>query len=117
MSVEGEKQRGDGANRGVSRVAGDEAELTEATDMMRARRRPQNRHETTANDGGASWVHVQSEGEGKDARLGAQLSGGGRVRVGGLQQRLGRVGAWPGNVRSWPRPRKRARAVRVTPGF
>jgi hypothetical protein len=34
------------------------------------------------------------------------------VSEGGLQKRLGRVGAWPGNVRSWARPRRRARAVR-----
>jgi hypothetical protein len=46
------------------------------------------------------------------ARLGAQLSGGGRVSVDGLQKRLGRVGAWPGNERSWASPRRRARAAR-----
>jgi hypothetical protein len=31
---------GEGTNRGVSRVAGDEAKLTEATDTARARWRP-----------------------------------------------------------------------------
>ena len=44
---------GEGVNRWVSRVAGDQAKLTKATDMMRARRRPQNGHETTENGGGA----------------------------------------------------------------
>jgi hypothetical protein len=44
---------GEGANRGVSRVIGDEAKLTEATDTVRARRRPQNGHKTTANGGRA----------------------------------------------------------------
>jgi hypothetical protein len=38
---------GKGANRGASRVAGDKVELTEATNMARARRRLQNGHETT----------------------------------------------------------------------
>jgi hypothetical protein len=92
---------GEGANRGVSWVTSDEAKLTEVTDTARARRRPQNGHETTANDGGASWVRALSEREGEGARLGVQLSGGGRVSVAGLQKRLGRVGAWPGNARSW----------------
>jgi hypothetical protein len=48
-----ERNRGDGVNRGVSQVAGDMAKLTEATDTTRARRRPQNERETTANGGGA----------------------------------------------------------------
>jgi hypothetical protein len=51
-------------------------------------------------------VRAQSEREGKDVRLRAQLSGGGRMRVCGLQKRLGRVGAWPGNARSWACPRR-----------
>jgi hypothetical protein len=38
---------GEGANRGVSRVAGDDAKLTGATNTARARRQPQNKHETT----------------------------------------------------------------------
>jgi hypothetical protein len=50
---------GEGANRGVSRVAGVEAKLTEATDTARARRQPRNRHETTAdNDNVFSGAHV-----------------------------------------------------------
>jgi hypothetical protein len=36
---------------------------------------------------------------------------GGRVSVHWLQKRLGRVGVWPENARSWARPRRRARAV------
>jgi hypothetical protein len=62
--------------------------------------------------GRASWARAQSETEGEGARLRAQLSGGGRVSVCGLQKRLGRVGAWQGNAQSWARPRRRARAVR-----
>jgi hypothetical protein len=47
------KPEGEGANRGVSKVVGDKAELNDATDMARARRRPQNRRETMASGGGA----------------------------------------------------------------
>jgi hypothetical protein len=42
---------GEGANRGVSRVADVEAKLTEATNTARARWRLWNRHKTTT-DGG-----------------------------------------------------------------
>jgi hypothetical protein len=84
---------GEGANRGVSRVAGDKAKLTNATNTARARRRPKNGRETTANSGGASWVHAQSERGGEGAWLRAQLSGEGQVSVGGLQKKLGRVRA------------------------
>jgi DNA-binding transcriptional regulator YdaS (Cro superfamily) len=34
------------------------------------------------------------------------------VSVGRVQKRLGRVGVWPENVRSWARPRRGARAIR-----
>jgi hypothetical protein len=51
------------------------------------------------------------EREGEGARLGVQLSGGGRVSVGGLQKRLEHMGAWPGNAWSWVCLRPRARAV------
>jgi hypothetical protein len=33
------------------------------------------------------------------------------VSVSGLQKRLGHVGVWSGNTRSWARPRQRAWAV------
>jgi hypothetical protein len=74
------------ANRGVSRVAGDKAKLIEATDTARARRRPQNEREATASGVGAPWARAQSEREGEGARLRAQLSGGGRVSVGGSRK-------------------------------
>jgi hypothetical protein len=41
---------------------------------------------------GASWARSQSEREGEGARLCVQLSGEGRVSVGGLHKRLGHVG-------------------------
>jgi hypothetical protein len=41
------------------------------------------------------WARAQSERVGEGARLRAQLSGGGRVSEGGVQKRLGRMGAWP----------------------
>jgi hypothetical protein len=44
--------KGEGANRGASRVAGDKAECTEAMNTTRARRRPQNGRETTMGGGG-----------------------------------------------------------------
>jgi hypothetical protein len=69
--------KGEGANRGVSRVAGDEVKLTKATDTRRARWRPPNRHETMVNGSGASWVCAQSEREGKGARLGRNYAGEG----------------------------------------
>jgi hypothetical protein len=53
------KIEGEGANRGVSWVASDEAKLTEATDTARARRRPQNEHETTV-DSGDVFVGVRT---------------------------------------------------------
>jgi hypothetical protein len=43
---------------------------------------------------------AEREREGEGARLQAQLSGGGRVSVGGLQKRLGRMGAWLENTLS-----------------
>ena len=83
----------EGANRRASQIAGDKAELTEATNTVRARRRLQNRRETMASGGGTPWAHAQSKREGKGARLKAQLSGEGQVSVGGLQKKLGRVRA------------------------
>jgi hypothetical protein len=55
---------------------------------------------------------AQIEREGEGAQLRAQLSGGGRASVGGLQKRLGRVGVWPESARSWARPRWRALVIR-----
>jgi hypothetical protein len=49
----------EGANRGVSRVAGDEARLTGTADTTRARRRPQNKHGTMA-DGGDFFVGARA---------------------------------------------------------
>jgi hypothetical protein len=43
---------GEGANRGASWVAGDKAELTEAMDTARARRRGLDGRETMASGGG-----------------------------------------------------------------
>jgi hypothetical protein len=47
---------GEGANRRASRIAGDKVELTEATNMARARRRPQNGRETTASGDETPWA-------------------------------------------------------------
>jgi hypothetical protein len=49
---------GEGANRGVSRVAGVEAELTGATNIVGTRRRARNRPKTTADGGGAPRVRA-----------------------------------------------------------
>jgi hypothetical protein len=73
-----------GANWRMSHTAGKEPELTEATDMARARQRPQNKRRTTACGSRAPWACAQSERGGEGARLRAQLSGGGRVSVGRL---------------------------------
>jgi hypothetical protein len=54
---------GEGANRGVSQVAGPMVKLTVAPNTARARRRPQNGRKTTTNGGGAPWASAQSERE------------------------------------------------------
>jgi hypothetical protein len=64
------------ANRRVSRVAGGEAELTEATDGARARRRSQNGRWSSVSGGGATWSRGQSERGGERVRLRAQVSKG-----------------------------------------
>jgi hypothetical protein len=76
----------------MSHVAGEEVELTEATSAVETQWRRQNGRRTTA----SFTARAQSEREGEGARLGAQLSEGGRVWVGGLQKRLGRVGCGRG---------------------
>jgi hypothetical protein len=57
------KPEGERANRRVSQVAYSEAELTEATDGARARRRSQNGRRSTVGGGGALWSRAQSERE------------------------------------------------------
>jgi hypothetical protein len=71
----GKPERGR-ANQRVSRVADGKAELTEATDGARARRRSQNGRQSTVGGGGALWSRVQSEGKGERVWLRAQVSGG-----------------------------------------
>jgi hypothetical protein len=70
VSMDQVKQRGWGANQRVSRVAGEEAELTEAIDTTEVRRRPQNGRRTTME------LHVctHSARESEGVRLRAQLS-------------------------------------------
>jgi hypothetical protein len=46
------------ANRGVSWVAGEEAELTEATGATETQQRPQNERRTTVSGGEAPWARV-----------------------------------------------------------
>jgi hypothetical protein len=48
-------------NRGVSRVAGVETELTGAMDTAGTRQWSWNRPETTADGGGAPWVRARCE--------------------------------------------------------
>jgi hypothetical protein len=79
---------------------------------QRARQKLNGGHRMGGGLGRASRARAQSDTECEGAQLRAQLSGGGRVSVCGLQKRLGRVGAWQGNVQSWACPRRRARAVR-----
>jgi hypothetical protein len=86
----GKPERGR-ANQRVSRVADGEAELTEATDGARARRRSQNGRQSMVGGGGAPWSRAQSEREGERVRLRAQVSGGGGQAGCGAQK--GRVHA------------------------
>jgi hypothetical protein len=60
----------------VSRVADGEAELTEATDATRARRRPWNGRRGLVSGGGATWMCAQGEREGESARLRVKMSRG-----------------------------------------
>jgi hypothetical protein len=69
-------QRGKQANQRVSRVADSEAELTDATDGTRTRRRSWNGRQSTVGSGGALWPRAQSEREGEGVRLRAQVSEG-----------------------------------------
>jgi hypothetical protein len=55
------KQEELGANRGVSRVVGDKAELTETTYTVGARRRPPNRRETTERGDETPWACAKRE--------------------------------------------------------
>ena len=96
----------------MSHPDGEEAVLTEAAGATKTQRRPQNKRRTTASGSGAPWARAQSEREGEGAQLSAQLSGEGRVSVGRVQKRLGRMPVWPENERSWARPQRRARVVR-----
>jgi hypothetical protein len=66
----------EGANRGMSRVAGDKAKLTEATDTARAQRRPQNGHETTVNGGGAPTVCTRCEASAEGCECVSEGRGG-----------------------------------------
>jgi hypothetical protein len=72
----------------VSQVASDKAELTEATDMARAQRRPQNGRETTAIGGGAPWTRVRCEANAKGCKC-ASEGRGGRAGVGKLEKGQG----------------------------
>jgi hypothetical protein len=49
------------ANRGVSRVAGEEAELIEATGATETQRRLQSERRTTVSGGGAPWARAERE--------------------------------------------------------
>jgi hypothetical protein len=116
------------ANQRVSRVADGEAELTEAIDGARARRRSQNRRQSTVGGGGAPWSRAQSEREGERVRLRAQVSGGrwvsgvrgskgARTCEGGQRSRgRGRVhggGSWAGG---WGRASRWSRRDREKSG-
>jgi hypothetical protein len=96
----------------VSRVADGKAELTEVTDGARARRRSQNRRQSTLGGGGALWSREHSEREGERVRLRVQVSGGrwasrardskGARTCGGGQRSRGRGhihdrGSWAGD--------------------
>jgi hypothetical protein len=72
----------------VSQVAGDKAELTEATHTERARRRPRNGRETTSSGGGAPWVCAQCEASVEGCEC-ASEGRGGRAGTGQLEKGWG----------------------------
>jgi hypothetical protein len=108
VSVDQEKD-GLVANQRVSRVAGEEAELIEATDEAEARRWPRNGRRTTAE------LHrrVQCERERESEReRGSSTEGaterGERVSGCRLQKRARVCGGVAGKRASWACPRQRA---------
>jgi hypothetical protein len=91
----------------MSHVAGEEAELIEATGATETQRQPHNGRRTTA-----SFMARAERERGRGCSAGGATERGRAMSVGGIQKRLGRVGAWLGNALSWARPRRRAQAVR-----
>jgi hypothetical protein len=66
----------DRANRGVSRVAGDKAKLTEATNAASARWRSQNDRETTSSGGRTPWTRVRCEASAEGCEFASEGRGG-----------------------------------------
>jgi hypothetical protein len=85
VSADWANQRGLGANWRIPTLLAKKRNST----RQRARQRLNGGRRTCD---GASWARSQSEREGEGARLCVQLSGEGRVSVGGLHKRLGHVG-------------------------
>jgi hypothetical protein len=102
--------KGLGANRKMSHVAGEKAELTKATGVAETQQRPQNWRWTTA----SFTTRVQSERERERARvLGWGATERGWASECGRAPEKARVhGVWPRNTLSWAHPRWRAQAVR-----
>jgi hypothetical protein len=88
----GKPERGR-ANQRVSQVADGEAQLTEATDGARARRRSQNGRWSTVSGGRAIWSRAQRERErARESSAEGASESGGRWRAGhGAQKRQGRA--------------------------
>jgi hypothetical protein len=90
---------GEGANRGVSRVADIEADLTEAINTVRTRRRPQNKLETKA-DGGDVFFYMCTTLGGDGSSASVRVREGRGVSGGVASKGIGRVRRWSGDARS-----------------
>jgi hypothetical protein len=88
----------------VSRVAGEEAELIEATDAAQARRRPQNGRRTTTKLHGCACSAREVQG-------GSAEGATERVSGRGLQKRGQECEGVAGKCALWAHPRRGARAI------
>jgi hypothetical protein len=90
-----------GANQRVSHIAGEDAELTEATGTPDAQRRPRNRRRITTELHGRvrKARERERERESKGVRMRVQLSKGKRVSGCGLQKSAGARGGVAGECR------------------
>jgi hypothetical protein len=91
----------------VSRVAGEEAELTGATNATGARQQLQNGQLTVVVLHGCACGARERGARGSTG--GATKRGSERVSAGSKKE-VARVGEWPGKRTTWARPRRSAQA-------
>jgi hypothetical protein len=92
------------------------AKLTVALDGARARRRPRNRHWSSAGGGGAPCSRGAERERGRESWAeGTNERGEVGEQGAGLKRGVG-AWTWPENARSWARPRRGDRGREVEDG-